>query len=34
MRRWMEQALTQLAPKSETAAAIHYALALLSKIAW
>ncbi len=26
MRRWMEQALTQLAPKSETAAAIHYAL--------
>jgi hypothetical protein len=28
MRRWLEQALTQLTPKSETAAAIHYALAL------
>jgi len=28
MRRWLEQALTQLAPKSETAAAIHYALGL------
>jgi hypothetical protein len=26
MRRWLEQALTQLAPKSDTAAAIHYAL--------
>jgi len=25
MRRWLEQALTQLTPKSETAAAIHYA---------
>lgn len=28
MRRWLEQALTQLAPKSTTAAAIHYALGL------
>src|SRR5246127_4169044 len=28
MRRWMEQALTQLVPKSETAAAIRYALGL------
>ena len=28
MRRWFEHALTQLAPKSETAAAIHYALGL------
>ncbi len=28
MRRWLEHALTQLAPKSETAAAIHYALGL------
>jgi hypothetical protein len=28
MRRWLEQALTQLTPKSETAAAIHYALGL------
>lgn len=28
MRRWLEHALTQLAPKSDTAAAIHYALGL------
>jgi transposase len=28
LRRWLEQALTQLTPKSETAAAIHYALGL------
>jgi hypothetical protein len=28
LRRWLEHALTQLAPKSETAAAIHYALGL------
>jgi hypothetical protein len=33
MRRWMEQALTQLAPKSETAAAIHYALGLWDPLA-
>ena len=33
MRRWLEQALTQLAPKSETAAAIHYALALWDALA-
>jgi hypothetical protein len=33
MRRWMEQALTQLAPKSETAAAIHYALGLWDALA-
>jgi len=33
MRRWLEQALTQLAPKSETAAAIHYALGLWDALA-
>jgi transposase len=33
MRRWLEQARTQLAPKSETAAAIHYALALWDALA-
>jgi len=33
MRRWLEQALTQLTPKSETAAAIHYALALWDALA-
>lgn len=33
MRRWLQQALTQLAPKSETAAAIHYALALWDALA-
>ena len=33
MRRWLEQALTQLTPKSETAAAIHYALALWDPLA-
>jgi hypothetical protein len=33
MRRWLEQALTQLAPKSETAAAIHYALGLWEALA-
>src|SRR6266567_5116051 len=33
MRRWLEQALTQLAPKSETTAAIHYALGLWEALA-
>jgi len=33
MRRWMDQALTRLAPKSETAAAIHYALGLWDALA-
>ena len=33
MRRWLEQARTQLAPESETAAAIHYALALWDALA-
>jgi transposase len=33
LRRWMEQALTQLTPKSETAAAIHYALGLWDALA-
>jgi transposase len=33
MRRWLEQALTQLAPKSETTAAIHYALGLWDALA-
>ncbi len=33
MRRWLEQALTQLAPKSETTAAIHYALGLQDSLA-
>ncbi len=33
MRRWLEQALTQLTPKSETAAAIHYALQLWDALA-
>jgi hypothetical protein len=33
MRRWLGQALTQLAPKSETAAAIHYALGLWDALA-
>ena len=33
MRRWLEQALTQLTPKSETAAAIHYALGLWDALA-
>lgn len=33
MRRWLEQARSQLAPKSETAAAIHYALALWDALA-
>jgi transposase len=33
MRRWLEQALTQLAPKSETGAAIHYALGLWDALA-
>jgi len=33
LRRWLEQALTQLTPKSETAAAIHYALGLWDALA-
>jgi transposase len=33
LRRWLEQALTQLAPKSETAAAIRYALELWDALA-
>ena len=33
MRRWLEHARSQLAPKSETAAAIHYALALWDALA-
>lgn len=33
MRRWLEQSLTQLAPKSETAAAIQYALGLWDALA-
>ena len=33
MRRWLEHALTQLAPKSDTAAAIHYALGLWDALA-
>ncbi len=33
MRRWLEQALIQLAPKSETAGAIHYALGLWDVLA-
>ncbi len=33
MRKWLEQALTQLTPKSETAAAIHYALGLWDALA-
>jgi hypothetical protein len=33
MRRWMEKALTQLAPKSETGDAIRYALALWDALA-
>jgi transposase len=33
LRRWLEQALTQLTPKSETAAAIHYALGLWEPLA-
>jgi transposase len=33
MRRWLEQALTQLTPKSETASAIRYALALWDALA-
>jgi transposase len=33
MRRWFEQALIQLTPKSETAAAIHYALGLWDALA-
>jgi len=33
MRRWLEQALTQLAPRSDTAAAIHYALSLWDALA-
>lgn len=33
LRRWMEQALTLLTPKSETAAAIHYALGLWDALA-
>ena len=33
MRRWLGQALTQLTPKSETAAAIHYALQLWDALA-
>jgi transposase len=33
LRRWLEQALTQLSPKSDTAAAIHYALGLWDALA-
>lgn len=33
LRRWLEQALTQLTPKSETAAAIHYAIGLWDALA-
>jgi len=33
MRRWLEDSRTQLAPKSETAAAIHYALSLWDALA-
>jgi hypothetical protein len=33
MRRWLEHSLTQLAPKSETTAAIHYALGLWDALA-
>jgi transposase len=33
LRRWLEHALTQLAPKSETAAAIHYAFGLWDALA-
>jgi hypothetical protein len=33
MRRWLERALAQLAPKSETAAAIHYVLDLWDALA-
>ena len=33
MRRWLDQALTQLTPKSETAGAIHYALGLWDALA-
>ncbi len=33
MRRWLQASLTQLAPKSETAAAIRYALALWDALA-
>jgi transposase len=33
LRRWLEQALIQLVPKSETAAAIHYALGLWDALA-
>jgi transposase len=33
MRRWLEHARSQLAPKSETAAAIHYALTLWDALA-
>jgi transposase len=33
MRRWFQQALIQLTPKSETAAAIHYALGLWDALA-
>src|SRR6266567_135385 len=33
MRRWLDHALTQLAPKSETAAAIHYAFGLWDALA-
>ena len=33
LRRWLEQALNQLSPKSDTAAAIHYALGLWDALA-
>jgi transposase len=33
MRRWLEHSLAQLAPKSETTAAIHYALGLWDALA-
>jgi hypothetical protein len=33
MRRWLEHSLTQLVPKSETTAAIHYALGLWDALA-
>ncbi len=33
MRRWLQDSLAQLVPKSETAAAIHYALSLWDRLA-